>query len=53
VGPLYEGQQYGIAFTEGSEWTDAANKALAEMKSDGSYAEIYQKWFGALPSDSE
>ncbi|MGO2415138.1 transporter substrate-binding domain-containing protein [Cobetia crustatorum] len=53
VGPLYEGQQYGIAFRQGSEWTEAANEALAEMKTDGSYAEIYQKWFGELPADSQ
>jgi glutamine transport system substrate-binding protein len=50
VGPLYEGQQYGLAFVEGSEWVDDANAALAAMKEDGTYAEIYKKWFGALPS---
>ncbi len=50
VGPLYEGQQYGIAFNDGSEWVAAANKAIASMKEDGTYAEIYKKWFGAMPS---
>lgn len=49
VGPLYEGQQYGLAFVEGSEWVDDANKALAAMKDDGTYAEIYKKWFGEPP----
>lgn len=52
VGPLYEGQQYGLALVEGSEWVDDVNKALASMKEDGTYDEIYQKWFGSLPSDS-
>ena len=49
VGPLYEGQQYGIAFEEGSPWVDDANQALAAMREDGTYAEIYKKWFGSLP----
>lgn len=49
VGPLYEGQQYGLAFVEGSEWVEPANKALAEMRADGTYEEIYTKWFGEPP----
>lgn len=49
AGPLYEGQQYGIAFNEGSEWVDDANKALAAMRDDGTYAKIYEKWFGEAP----
>ncbi|MGC3874423.1 transporter substrate-binding domain-containing protein [Halomonas sp. GXIMD04776] len=46
VGPLYEGQQYGIAFANGSQWVEPANKALAEMREDGTYDEIHKKWFG-------
>jgi len=49
VGPLYEGQQYGIAFVDGSKWVAPTNKALAAMKSDGTYADIYKKWFGEMP----
>ena len=49
VGPLYEGQQYGIAFVKGSKWVGPTNKALASMKSDGTYAKIYKKWFGEMP----
>jgi glutamine transport system substrate-binding protein len=49
VGPLYEGQQYGIALRAGSEWLDEVNEALASMKQDGRYAEIYRKWFGEPP----
>jgi glutamine transport system substrate-binding protein len=52
VGPLYEGQQYGLALVEGSEWVDDVNDALASMKEDGTYDEIYKKWFGSLPDDS-
>lgn len=49
VGPLYEGQQYGIALVEGSPWVGKVNEALAEIKADGTYKAIYEKWFGAMP----
>ena len=49
VGPLYEGQQYGIALVEGSKWVDEVNTALASMKEDGTYKKIYEKWFGPMP----
>lgn len=49
VGPLYEGQQYGIALKSGSEWADEVNAALAAMKDDGTYKTIYEKWFGPMP----
>jgi glutamine transport system substrate-binding protein len=51
VGPLYEGQQYGIALVDGSEWVDDVNQALAAMKEDGTYKAIYEKWFGPMPDD--
>ena len=50
VGPLYEGQQYGIVFHKGSEWVEPTNEALAAMREDGTYDEIYTKWFGEAPS---
>lgn len=49
VGPLYEGQQYGIALVEGSPWRNKVNAALQAMREDGTYAAIYQKWFGEEP----
>ncbi|MBZ0331437.1 transporter substrate-binding domain-containing protein [Halomonas sp. ANAO-440] len=51
VGPLYEGQQYGIVFHKGSQWVEPVNEALAEMQEDGTYDEIYEKWFGETPDD--
>lgn len=51
VGPLYEGQQYGLAFSKGSDWVEPTNEALAAMKEDGTYDEIYSKWFGEAPSE--
>lgn len=47
VGPLYEGQQYGIVFVKGSELLEPANEALAAMREDGTYDEIHGKWFGS------
>ena len=49
VGPLYEGQQYGIALKSGSQWLDKVNAALAAIKADGTYKTIYEKWFGPMP----
>lgn len=43
------GEQYGIAFPKDSELTAQVNTALEEIKSDGTYAEIYEKWFGQEP----
>lgn len=51
VGPLYEGQQYGIVFNKGSEWVEPANEALASMREDGTYDEIHTKWFGEASDD--
>lgn len=51
VGPLYEGQQYGIALKAGSEWVDEVNTALKEIREDGTYKTIYEKWFGPLPEN--
>lgn len=50
VGELLEAQDYGIAVSQGNEELLAAmNEALAGMIEDGTYAEIYEKWFGSEP----
>ena len=42
------GEQYGIAVTKDNpELTQAVNKALEDMKSDGTMKEIETKWFGS------
>lgn len=42
------GEQYGIAVSKGNpELTQAVNKALEDMKSDGTMKEIETKWFGS------
>ncbi len=41
-------EQYGIGFRkEDKTFIDAVNKALTEMKKDGTGAKISKKWFGA------
>jgi ABC-type amino acid transport substrate-binding protein len=45
------GEQYGIAFPADSDLVEPVNKALEEMKKDGTYAEIYEKWLGRKPKD--
>ena len=44
-------EQYGIALKKGNTELQAkVNKALAEIKADGSYDAIYTKYFGAPPA---
>ena len=50
VGELIEAQDYGIAVSQGNEeLVTAMNEALAEMIDDGTYSEIFEKWFGEEP----
>ena len=49
VGPLYEGQPYGIAFPQGSEIREAVSISILKFFEDGTYNEIYRKWFGEDP----
>ena len=50
VEEIETGEQYGFAFSkESSALREAVNAALAEIKADGTYTEIYRTWFGADP----
>jgi glutamine transport system substrate-binding protein len=49
VGEILEAQQYGIAFEKGSDIVDDINKSLEKFKEDGTYDDIYEKWFGDRP----
>jgi glutamine transport system substrate-binding protein len=49
VGEQMMAHQYGIGFPKGSELVEKVNAALANMKKDGRYNEIYKRWFGAEP----
>ncbi|MFO1209849.1 MAG: glutamine ABC transporter substrate-binding protein GlnH [Amaricoccus sp.] len=50
VGEQMMAHQYGIGFPKGSELTAKVNAALADMKADGRYDAIYEKWFGTKPA---
>lgn len=50
VGESLEAQQYGIALPKGSdELRLKINEALKTIKANGTYNEIYKKWFGTEP----
>jgi glutamine transport system substrate-binding protein len=49
VGPLYQGQSYGIAFPQGSELREKVSISILKFMEDGTYASIYKKWFGTEP----
>ncbi|HLR80734.1 MAG TPA: glutamine ABC transporter substrate-binding protein [Bacillota bacterium] len=50
VGDLYQAENYGIAITKGKdELVEAINEALKTLKENGTYDEIYEKWFGEKP----
>lgn len=49
VGEVLTDESYGIALPKGSENVAAVNSALAELKADGTYDTIYQKWFDTAP----
>jgi ABC-type amino acid transport substrate-binding protein len=49
VQTIQTGEQYGIAFPKGSDLKPRVDKALKEIKDDGTYAEIYEKWIGVKP----
>jgi polar amino acid transport system substrate-binding protein len=47
VGPIFKQEQYGIVVQTGSPLRETINRTLLEIYSDGTYQQIYSKWFGA------
>lgn len=47
-----ERQVYGIALPEDSANTEPLNEALEALAKEGTYAQIYEKWFGTAPPDN-
>lgn len=45
------GEHYGIAFPKDSELVEPVNRALDEIKEDGTYEEIYERWIGRPPEE--
>lgn len=48
VDPTFVKEQYGFAFRKGRNdgLREAINKGLSQIRNDGTYAKIEQKWFG-------
>ncbi|OAH54644.1 MULTISPECIES: transporter substrate-binding domain-containing protein [Bacillaceae] len=52
VGEAVKSDEAGVAIRKGNEsFLEALDQALAEMKEDGTYNEIFKKWFGEEPSN--
>jgi glutamine transport system substrate-binding protein len=49
VGPLYQGQSYGIAFPQGSDLREKVTITILKFMEDGTYDTLYKKWFGTSP----
>ena len=46
VGPLYQGQSYGIAFPQGSSLREKVSITILKFKENGTYDTLYKRWFG-------
>ena len=46
VGTVFQNEDYGIAFRNGSDLRKQADEALLRMREDGDYDMIKEKWFG-------
>ena len=45
VGPVFRPEKYGIAVANGSPLRKSINETLLAMYEDGTYEQIYRKWF--------
>lgn len=52
VGTVFEAEDYGVAFPNGSELRKRFNQGLLSIREDGTYDLIKQKWFGFENADS-
>lgn len=46
IGDLLQGQSFGIAFPKGSALKNDVDIALQKLIDNGTYDELYEKWFG-------
>ena len=46
VGRIFRKENYGILFPRGSELRKRINEALLKMREDGTYDDLYDRWFG-------
>jgi len=48
AGPVFHKEEYGIAIPEGSPLREKINQALLALFEDGTYIQLYQKWFESV-----
>ena len=46
TGGVFLRENYGIVFPTGSPLVEDVNQALLGLREDGTYDQIYRKWFG-------
>ncbi|WP_456386374.1 hypothetical protein [Profundibacter sp.] len=46
VGPIFLHESYGIILPPNSPLAEPINQSLLRLREDGTYEEIYRKWFG-------
>ena len=47
VGSVFDTEKYGIALPTGSAYRKKIDEAILRLEEDGTYQQIYQRWFGA------
>lgn len=47
AGPVFLRENYGIVLPSGSDLAEPINQSLLRLRENGTYDEIYRKWFGA------
>jgi polar amino acid transport system substrate-binding protein len=50
VGPIFRKESYGIVFPSESPYRKPVNEALLKLKENGTYDQLYKKWFGGSGS---
>lgn len=50
VGAIFRKENYGIAFPSNSSHRKPVNEALLKLKENGTYEQLYSKWFGGAGS---
>lgn len=46
VGRVFQSEQYAFALVQGQGLAEELNRTLLQIREDGSYAQLKQKWFG-------
>lgn len=48
IEPIFQQEYYGVALPTGSPLRKPINEALLRLRADGTYDQLYEKWFGAM-----